>query len=152
MSHDTNEEKKCFCSGETDAYTHHIDGKCIKDDVLIAPSEVSTWEERFDDVMPNILHEFQRRFNEKDILFNDLPPLERRALKYLFVEKIKELVKEEMKSIREEAKRDEQERINKAIVNHFNNTEAFYGNPRKEKMIYYDDALEIINLISDNKN
>jgi len=44
-----------------------------------------------------------------------------------------------------------EERIRKDVVNHFNNTEVFYGNPRTEKMIYYDDALELISLFTEQE-
>lgn len=45
----------------------------------------STVEER----LSNLLHEFQREFNQKDIKFNGPGPLERRAIKNRYVEEIK---------------------------------------------------------------
>lgn len=50
--------------------------------------------EMIGDKMPNILHEFQREFNIKDIFFNDLPPLERRAIKNKYVEIVLSLLKD----------------------------------------------------------
>lgn len=159
MSHDTNENKMnkqiSICHGKMEHDMEYakkcpiciesleVFNKAKEDGKLpTPPSEVSTedWEKRFD-------KDFAVYY-PGDTGFGGNDPQEPLNEIMGTATELKDFIRK----IREEAKRDEQERINKAIVNHFNNTEVFYGNPRKEKMIYYDDALEIINLISDNKN
>ena len=48
-------------------------------------TQQSTVEER----LSNLLHEFQREFNKKDVKFNYPDPLERRTIKNRYVEEIK---------------------------------------------------------------
>lgn len=51
-------------------------------------SQETTVEEK----LTNILHEFQREFNAKDAFFNDVPPLERKAIKNKYAEIIKDIL------------------------------------------------------------
>jgi len=61
-------------------------------------TQQSTVEER----LSNLLHEFQREFNQKDIKFNGPGPLERRAIKNRYVEEIKSEIQLAEQKAREE--------------------------------------------------
>lgn len=53
-----------------------------------------------------------------------------------------------IKKIIAQDRENQKKTIRDSVVQKFNGIEAYYGNPRTEKMIYYDDALEILDLPS----
>lgn len=63
-------------------------------------TQIDNWEA--------VLHEFQREYNKLDNKFNNLPPLERKAIKRKYIKIIEEAIalakEEEMKRIVEEIK------------------------------------------------
>lgn len=53
-------------------------------------------------------------------------------------------------SERKLAQEEERESLKNNIVKIINQTEVFYGNPKQEKMMYYDDVLKILDVLGIN--
>ena len=61
--------------------------------------EIDNQMAKFEEKFPNFLHEFQREFNKKDVMFNDLPPLERRAIKEKYTNELKSFLSQSSQAI-----------------------------------------------------